>query len=876
MYKKNKSYSCALFLSIFLSLYTTSGNCAQNSLFNVEASVPEIHEYNLKNGLNVLMQEKDENNLVAFEIIVKTGSLFEANKQGSGLAHLLEHMVFKGTHTRDALEIDNDIKALGGSINGYTSYQFTGFTLILPSENFEAGLEILSDMLKDPVFDENELKKEKDVILSEIKMNRDNPQRYFQREFWKHAFPISPYNLPVIGFKPLFAALTRQDLVEFHNKWYIPNNMIIAVAGNIDPDDAFIKIKEHFNDLPMGNFPQITLPQIPPLKLRQNFEIEYNVTIARLMLGFASVELTHKDSAALDIIATLLGAGESSRLYTPIVKQKQLAYSINAFNYTPGFRGVFAINSILDFKNKDIAIKEIFKIINDLKSKPVTKYELEKAKNIYISDYVYSQETVASLAGTLASDKAYSNNANFSQNYLKDLASITPEDIKRCAKKYLTESDFITVILKPLSTKAIDPPPQIKEKATGKVRKIKLANGLRVLLKKDSSIPAFSMQASFGGGTRWENNSTNGLFNLLSEMLLRGTKKRTADKIAQEFEQMGADISSFSGYNSFGLNIKALSKDMTIAFDVFSDLILNSNFPVSEFENQKRLAVKGLALEADDIFQNTFNLLKANLFNNYPYRLSSLGNAQAIEELNTTDLELAYQKFVNPENLILSIFGDFDEKIVEEMIRHRFSKFKSVSLPETPVFNEKTMPGRKIVNNKQAKKQAILMLAFPGCDLKSPDRVRLEFLSSLLSDPASILYENIREKYGFSYTLGGSTISGLDTGFFYIYVATKPDLIEKVNKIVLEEIDKIKNGNIDEADIASTKDFLIARKRIASESNFALGFTVSLNELYGLGIDYHERYEEFIKEIDKNMLIDTANKYLDIKKSVTIITKDEF
>ncbi len=876
MYKKTNFYICALFLSLVLTFNTSSGNCAQKSLFTVASSVPQIYEYTLKNGLNVLIQEKDERDLVALEIIVKTGSLFEGKKQGAGLAHLLEHMIFKGTQKRNALKIDDEIKELGGLINGYTSHQFTGFTLLLPSENFEAGLEILSDILRNPVFDENELKKEKDVILSEIKMNRDDPKRYFQREFWKHAFGISPYNLPILGYESLFEALKREDLCQFHNKWYIPNNMIIAVAGNIDQAKAFDIISKHFNDFPIGNFPEAVLPQLPALKSQQNFEIEYDVTTSRMMIGFASVELAHKDSAALDIIAALLGTGKSARLYQPLVKEKQLAYSVSAFNYTPGFRGIFAINLLFDFKNKDAALKEIFKIIAELKKISVGKKELKKIKNIYTSDYIFAQEKVASLASSMATDKAYTNNPSFSADYLKNISSLTPDDIQRCAKKYLSDTDFITVILKPNTSKSTESTPLIKKKATEEIKEITLDNGMRILLKKDSSIAGFFMQASFGGGVRWEFTSNNGIFNLISKMLLKGTKKRSALEIARSCEQMGASISSFSGYNSFGLSLNALSKDITDAFDIFADLILNSNFPKDEIENEKRLTLKGLDLEEDDIFQSTFNLLKTHLFNDYPYRLNPHGNSQALIRLKQSDLKLAYRQFVNPNNFILSVFGDFDEIMVEEMIKKKFSKFKSVPMPSVPQFNEIETQVSKTIKNKRDKKQALLMLAFAGCDIKNPDKVNLEFLSSLLSGTGGILYKNIREEHGFSYTLGGSTVSGLDTGFLYIYVATKPVVIEEVTRIVFAEISKIINGEIKETDIELTKKHLIARKRISLESNSSLGFTVSLNVLYGLGIDYHNKYEGLINSINKTSLINTAKKYLDIEKSVLIITKDEF
>ena len=870
---KIKLFLLFLFLN-FIVFQTCDQNITQAADNSIQLPALHIQEKILDNGMTLLVQENHAHDLVAFEIIVKTGSLYEGDLQGSGIAHLVEHMLFKGTLTHPDGEIEAMVKSLGGIMNGYTSHQFTGYTLVLPAKNALAAIEILSDMVKNPLFDQAEMIKEKEVILSEIKMNQDDPDRLLRRKFWEYAYNIAPYNLPVIGFEALFNNLGQKDLINFYNKWYIPNNIIIAVSGDVKSSQIEKSIENAFNDFKIKPYPQKALPQILPNKGIKSHIIPFDVNASQMIIGFSSVVLTDPDSAALDIIAIILGQGNSSLLHKGLLRDKELVYSIGAFNYTPGFRGMFGISCMLDKQNKQEVLDEIFKNFEKLKNKKISQVQIEKAKNLYMSDYFLAQQSVQAQASNLATDYAYSHDVNFTRNYINQLSKITAEDIQRCAKKYLNKENYMSVILEPLSLKKAQSEPKIE--FASKIQEITFENGLRLILKHIPRQPIISLGLYANGGTRWETDQDNGIFNLISALLTKGTKKRSAEDIALTVESLGASVSGFSGYNSFGLQLDCLSKDIESGIEIFSDIILNADLSEKEIEIAKHLVQKQIMIQNDDIFRNTFNLTRNALFESYPYRLNKIGKNESIKKMNRKILLAKKDSFLIPQNMVITVFGDFDQIKITKLIKQKISeKLEKGEMPAQPVFSEPPKDKQQTIENKRDKQQAVLVLAFPGCDIFSEDRQALEFLNDILISPGAIIYKRIREKAGMAYTMGGGSVSGLDTGFFYLYVATTPESVDAVKSILIEEINKAKAEIISSDIIDATKNYFIGTSKLSRQANSSLGFIVGLDVLYGLGSEYYLQLDQRVNDLNQEKIKQVAAKYLDWGKSVLVVTKDK-
>ena len=718
------SFSCAL-----------AGSPGESNSFRFDREVSSIHQKVLKNGLTVAVQQNHKQGLVAIEVLCKTGSLYEGRWAGSGISHLTEHMLFKGTETLKEGQIEEKVKALGGSINGFTDIEVTGYTLVLPAKNFSAGMEILSDMIMHPLYDKAAISREKDVVANEIRMNLDDPQRYLYRFFKEKAFRCSPYNLPVIGFEPLLRKITRGDLLDFHKKWYVPNNMVVAIAGDIEPDAAINTVKRLFDGFSMQYYPQELLPALPRLTGENIYEQEFPVNTSFLSLGFESVSLSDKDSAVLDVLALILGQKRGSLLYRSLVERSKLAFSAYAYNYTPSFNGLFSVTAVLDYQNKDAVLAEIFAQIESLKKKKISLRELEKAKNIYLSDYLFSQETVQSQAALIASDIVYTGDPYFTQKYISAVANISPEDLQSCARKYLRREDSVCVVLHPEDKTETEE----NRKQTyhgGELEEKVLKNGVRVILKPDHTLPTVSLIAVIGGGVRYENEADNGVFNELSLLLARGSKKYPADKLDEKLDFLGADLSGFSGYNSYGITLDLLSKDIEQGADIFSDLLLRPEFSVSKFEEIKRQVINAVKTQDDDIFDQALRQLRRNLFSSYPYRMDPSGTLESIGNITLENIRETHRRFLSSSNLVIAVFGDFDQERALKILEERFSSLGQRQINQ-PVFEEKTIAEPKLVEKKADKQQAVVVVGFRAVDILSKERLGLEFLASLLSSPGS-------------------------------------------------------------------------------------------------------------------------------------------
>jgi zinc protease len=872
----SRSIKFLLVLFLIFGLILGYGqNITQAAENSVQLPDLQVEPKTLSNGLTYLIQENHSNALVAFEVIIRTGSIFEGRWQGAGMCHLIEHMLFKGTAKRPLGLIESEVKSLGGSINAYTSHQYTGITLVVPSKNSFAALEILSDMVSNPVFDSSELEKEMDVILSEIKMNQDDPQRFLSKKFWQYFYVLAPYNLPIIGIEPIFKSLKRRDVLEFYEKWYIPNNMILSIAGDVDKNQLTEDIEKTFGKIEAKPYPEYSLPDIPPQQGIRNYDLSFDVNVMHLMLGLPSVVLTHEDSAALDVLATILGQGQSSLLERKLVRNEKIAYSVQAFNYTPGFKGIFALSLKLDQENKQKVLDSIFEQFEIIKDKPLPKKMIEKAKNLYLSQYLFDQQNVQSQAKNMAVDFYYTGNVNFTSDYIKKLSNLTPKDIQQCAKKYLNKNTYVAVALIPKKQK------NEYEKAAAQdineIEEIRLDNGVRLVLRQNNKLPILNIGLFAGGGVRFEEEKTNGLFNFFSKMMLKGTKKRSAEQIAQELENLGASLSSFSGYNSFGLNLECLSKDIDKGIEIFGDVICNPNFPADEIDLLKTLVLKEIEVQNDDIFRDSFNKAKQALFSSYPYRFNVIGTKTSVKDIDRNELISTKADFLVPDNMVITVFGDFNKTSLIKKLKKMFAKLPSTQKkPKDPVFKESYTGTQKIIQNQRDKKQAVLVYIFPGCDVFSPDRQVLDLLSDLLCSSGSVLYDRIREKSGLAYTLGGASVPGLDAGFFYIYIATKPEAVDKVRSIVEEEIDNAKKNIYPEEVILTNKNYLIGQHELGKQSNGSLSFTVGLDVLYGLGPDYHKNFNLQVEQITPELIQQVAVKYFDWGKSVVLISGDGF
>lgn len=825
----------------------------------------------LDNGMTVVIHEMPSSPVVSVYGLVKTGSATEGKFLGAGLSHFLEHMLFKSTQKRKVGEIAALIQSVGGEINASTGKDYTIYTITVPAKEFDVGLDVLSDMLMNAVFDEQEFERERRVILGEMRLNNDNPDRRLSDWTFQEVFLRHPYRHPTIGYESVFKDLTTKDVEEYYKMFYVPNNMIISVAGKVDTAIVLPKIKKTFEGFKRER--EITVYKEPePSQITSRyFEEEYPTDVSRLSLSFLSVSVVDEDLFALDVLAKLLGQGASSRLYQNIYK-KGLAYEIGSSNYTPMDPGIFNISSTLEQKNFDFVLKAIWKEIENIKTKEVSAQELNKARNQVLSEYIMGHQTASSVAYAQAIDEAYTGDYEFSKKYVDGINNVKAQDVKRVANIYLKPERSTLVLIKPPEKAAADQK-QVESLLEPEIEKIQFPNGLTLLLREDHSYPIINIRAVSQAGLRQEDKSVNGISQLTSAAWVKGTKKFTSKTLAEYTETLGMAVGTFSGKNSFGLNVTGLSKDQDKALEIFEEVLKNPTFPENEIAIIKDDMKAVIRQRNDNIFEFTSHHLKERLFPGHPLSWEEEGTPESIDRISQKDIKGFYQKFVSPANLVISIFGDIDPKEMKAWAQKNIANWsqKTVDLKKPEV---KPISGQERIDHVLDKEQAMVVFGFQGPSLYNQDRYAVEIVSAILGSSFSgRLFTHVREKLGQAYTVGGSYAPSLDAGLIFFYVLTTNENTDKVIELVKNEINLLRTEIVGDDEIKSVKTYLKGNFEEGLETNSSLGLVTSLDELYGLGFGNYKRYKDSIDAVTAQDIKNMADKYLDLNKAVIAVTR---
>src|SRR5256885_16156006 len=387
----------------------------------------------LPDGLTLIVQEDRSAPVASVQAWCGTGSIYEDEKLGAGLSHILEHMLFKGTKTQSSNAIAQKIQDVGGYINAYTSFDRTVFWIDVPKDGVSSALAILSDAMMNSILPPEEYAKEQEVIRREFAMNLDDPDRMVSLLLFATAYQRHPYRLPVIGEMEIYNQLTQEQVMQYYKSRYVPNNLTFVVAGDVDAEKIHQQLADFFKVYPEKSLKPVFVPAEPPQLGRREVHNEFATELSRLSLAWHIPEITHPDVPALDLLSTILGEGRSSRLYRRVREDAGLAFSISAFSYTPGDPGLFGIDATVDPKKREPAEQLALRIVDEVKQTGVTADELKKAKKMTLSHHLGALTTMRGQASDIGSNWVLTRNLNFSRGYLDGVQKVALYDIKRVA-----------------------------------------------------------------------------------------------------------------------------------------------------------------------------------------------------------------------------------------------------------------------------------------------------------------------------------------------------------------------------------------------------------------------------------------------------------
>lgn len=893
-----------VFLLAFALFMTTNGIAQKND------KLPPIkyQEVTLKNGLRVIMHEDHSTPIVAVNVWYHVGSKNEVVGR-TGFAHLFEHMMFQGSKNYDA-DYFTPLQEAGANINGSTTSDRTNYYEVVPSNFLELALFMEADRmggLLDAMTIEK-LNNQRDVVKNERRQRVDNqPYGTAGERIGEIMFPKGhPYNWSVIGSLDDLSAASLEDVKGFFRQYYVPNNASLVIAGDFDPKQAKQWAEKYFGSIAKGAAITRPNPARPALDKEVRVTVEETVPLPRVYMVWHSVPQGDKEEAALDILGSILSNGRGSRLQSNLVYEKKLAQNIGAGNGTREVAGTFQVtataspNKTLEEIEREINIE-----IERIQKTPPTTDELSRSLNQIEAGTIFGLQNILGKADSLNSNAVFYGKPDLFQKQLDEYRAVTPADIQRVANTYLTKNRLVMSFVpskgeaktpkmnaaanKPTSVgddkKKITPDGSKLPKAGADpkfslppIEKAKLSNGLEVWTVRQPELPIVSMNMVFKTGGTFEPAAKSGVSSMTATLLDDGTKTRSALDIENQLQAIGASLNANTGWDSTGVSLSTLTKNLDKALDIYSDVIVNPSFPETELETVRRRALVGFIQRKSNPNAISGVVYDRVLYGkDHPYGRQLSGDETSIKNLSRNDLVGFYESTYRPNNAVLIVVGDVDAKTLLPKLEKAFANWKpgTVSNGTLPTAQNRDKVGIYLVDKPNAA-QSVVSIGQIGVSRDNPDYFPLQVMNSILGGQFSARVNmNLREDKGYTY--------GARTGYAFRRGAgpfsASADVQTAVTKESVSEFLKELRGIRGEIPVTAkelnyNKQSLIRAYPRGFETVGQISGQLSNLVVYGLADSY---FNEYISKVNAVTLADVnrvANKYLTPDKLAIVVVGD--
>lgn len=818
------------------------------SLETLFAESPETLVFD--NGLRVVFQQDPAHPLFSAQVWVCSGSIHEDTYLGSGLSHFLEHMLFKGTDQRGPSAIAREVQAFGGQINAYTAFDRTVYYIDGPSESLPEALDILADMTLHSRLPEDEVEKEKEVILREIDMTLDDPDRIVSRALFSTAFNQHPCRFPVIGLRPLFEKVDREMLSAYYASRYHPGNMVIAVAGDFERDQLIETLVNTFGTATRSCNTPVPIPAEPEQLAQRETRLSGDYQTARGLMGYRIPSMRHEDAPGLDIIGAILGAGHSGRLRQKLREELGLVHGISASAWNPRDPGLFFTQFQCAPEKAAEAEAAIGDLLYNLGEAGFTEEELQKARRFAFVSEVQSRATTSGLAARLGLITALVGDLHYPRRYFEKILSLTTEDLRALASR--------TFVPDKLSIATLLPKASSGKSAAGRKRsplpayeETRLSNGARLLWQRDGRLPRTWLRFAGLGGPLYEDSQYRGATSLLSTLLVRDTRFRSASDVARELEANGGFLTESSGNNSFALAVEVIPEKIDQGLDALRDAVLHPAFKPDTLAREREIQLAHLREVQDEILDYGRLALRARFFGGHPFASGPLGTSESVAQIDEAVLNSLYNQLVVGPNSVLVAAGDFDPDTLIPKLE-AFLK----DLPGTP-FQRPDSPGsipaetgefRETLNREQA----VVFEAYPDVGFKPETDLVGEVLDELLSDMSGPLFRSVREEQSLAYYVGAARLLGDLYGSFFLYAGTHPTSSMAVFECFDKELERIRQGHVTEEELDDARTRLKVQNRFSLQRPSARAARAALNALFEKPVmdwlDFESRLEALKQE----------------------------
>ena len=862
-----------LLLHLLALFITVSASAQDYPVYDPNSIDVPYKKFTLSNGLRLIVHEDHKAPIVAVNIWYHVGSKNEVPGK-SGFAHLFEHLMFNGSENFNK-DYFQALEAIGGTdLNGTTNDDRTNYFQNIPVGALDQVLWLESDRMGHLLgaVDQAKLDEQRGVVQNEKRQGENQPYSRGWDIMQKAAYPPHhPYGHTVIGEMEDLNAASIDDVHNWFKSYYGAANAVVVIAGDITTDAAYEKVLKYFGNIPAG--PVIQRPEVDVAKRTGSKRLHYQdrVPESRIVISWNTPEWGNRENAALDVAASVLSNGKTSRLYKKLVYEKQICTSASCFNGPSEIGGTFSVICNVK-KGKTVeeveaAVREIFA---EFMQNGPTEEELRRVKASYFAGFIKGLERIGGFGGKsdlLAENEVFGGSPDFYKTYNNWLNSVTAEEARQATRKWLTDGDM-TLICDPFPEYSVTGQeadrtkvPAVDTKVVASfpdVQRATLKNGMKVVLARRSESPAVSANLVFDAGYCTDKfGGKLGLARLAMDMLDEGTKSLNSLQINERLQLLGASLGTSSDLDNSYVSLNALKQSLDQSLDLMADVVLNPSFPDADFKRLQTQQLSGIQNEKKSPQSMVMRVMPSLLYGeNHPYAMpmSGSGEENTVNSITLDDIRGFHGRWLRPNNATFVVTGDISIEELVAKLEKRFGSWQKADVPKKNIPEVKTAgtTGKIFLIDRPESQQSVILAGYLTKPYGQMDEVALEQMNNVLGgDFTSRINMNIREDKHWSYGTRSFIRNTRGQRPFLVSAPVQTDKTkESIQEIVKELNMFVGDKQITQAEFDKTRQNTVLSMSGQWETNAAV--TGSLLDVvrYNLPDDYWKKYSSRVQSLE--------------------------
>lgn len=846
---------------------------------------PQAVVHTLSNGLRLVLLEDHSAPVVAMQAWVRFGSADE-DPAVAGIAHVFEHMLFKGTTRFPHGEIAALIEGAGGSVNAWTSYDETVYHVTLASRFWETGFDVLSDAILHSLFQPEDLLHEQEVVFEEFRRAKDSPDGELAERLFQLAYTTHPYKRPIIGFEETFLRITSEDMRHVFQTWYVPNNLVFVAVGDFETAALLRTVEQRFGSVAARPLPTRPRPDEPLQSAPRVAVFPFQAELARVEIALPSVAATDPRVPALDLLSDLLGSGYNSALYTALKRRRDVAHDVYAVNYTPQDRGVFLLGASYEAQHAPDVVRGLMQHVRE-PALAISEPELAAAKMRIVSHFVHARETYQGIADQLGRSTLLYGDPNYGTHYVSAVEALTRDDLHAVAATCLDPQRVNIALLAPAGT---DLPDQATVLSWTQVRQtprrhatpqaastpvIPLPGGSTLIVHTDRKAPLISLRTLCDGGQRLEPAHKEGLMRLFTSTWELGTSLRSAAEIERALDRLGATLHATSDRDSVQLGARFLTHTFAEGLKLYCELLTEPSFPVAEMERERTDQLRDLETLKEHRFQFALQHFLRAFYGQHPYNHLSIGEPQGLAAVTRDDMVALHAALLRPERTVHVIVGDItaDEALTlfERAAPARLFEPSAVPIappPAAPTWSEASTHVVEIEGQ-----QTHIIWGFPTVTMRDHDRYPLRVLDTILGGMGGRLFTELRDQKSLAYSVTSFDAYPVDPGFFALYIGCSPEKEAEALSEFERVLDAVQSTGVTAEELTRASTYLEGAIDIGLQSTSQRTAVYGLGQLHQGSWQTFQTYRETVRQVRCADVQRVAQTYLKPARGVRVVLR---